>query len=158
LQEEKNELRAIEIARLVGAKLNLLGTFAVEFFVTPAGELLVNEMAPRVHNSGHFTQTAAQSSQFEMHLKSYWQKQFDSRDFESAKAFAMVNFLGPEGIQGSVARPKKPQIYWYDKEMTSPGRKLGHMIAHSEDEKALPELLEALQATERQWQESLRSL
>ncbi|HEY8270555.1 MAG TPA: ATP-grasp domain-containing protein [Pseudobdellovibrionaceae bacterium] len=156
LHEEKNEARAREMARLIGTKLNLLGTFAVEFFITQSGELLVNEMAPRVHNSGHFTQKAAKSSQFEMHLKSYWQKQFNPQDFETAKAFAMVNFLGPEGVRGPVGRPKNPQIYWYDKEMTSPGRKLGHMIAQSGDEKALPELLEALKAAESQWQESLR--
>jgi phosphoribosylaminoimidazole carboxylase PurK protein len=157
LREEKNESHALEIARIIALKLKLLGTFAVEFFVTQSGDLLVNEMAPRVHNSGHFSQKAAKSSQFEMHLKSYWQKQFNPQDFEAAKAFAMINFLGPEGLTRRVERPKNPQIYWYDKEMTSPGRKLGHMIAQSGDEKALPELLEALKKAESQWQESLRS-
>ncbi len=156
LNEVKNENRAIEIARLISSKLNLLGSFAVEFFVTQDGELLINEMAPRVHNSGHFSQKAAKASQFDMHLKSYQQKKFDPQDFETAKVFAMINFLGPEGLSKSVERPKNPQIYWYDKEMTSPGRKLGHMITHSETEKDLPQLIEALKVTERQWQESLR--
>jgi phosphoribosylaminoimidazole carboxylase PurK protein len=158
LNEEKNEERAVEVARTIGNKLNLLGTFAVEFFITQNGGLLVNEMAPRVHNSGHFTQKASVSSQFEMHLKSYWQKQWSQADFDSAKAFAMVNFLGPEAKTGLVQRPKNSQIYWYDKESTSPGRKLGHMIMQSGDEKDLPQLIEALKSSEQAWQESLRSL
>jgi phosphoribosylaminoimidazole carboxylase PurK protein len=158
LNEEKNEERAVEVARIIGRKLNLLGTFAVEFFITQNGELLVNEMAPRVHNSGHFTQKASVSSQFEMHLKAYWLKQWNQEDFDSAKAFAMVNFLGPAGLNGLVQRPKNPQIYWYDKETTSPGRKLGHMIMQSGDRKDLPQLIEALKSSEQAWQESLRPL
>lgn len=157
LNEERNEKRAVEVARVIAKKLNMLGTFAVEFFVTATGELLVNEMAPRVHNSGHFSQRASRSSQFEMHLKSYWQKQWNPADFESAKAFAMVNLLGPEGLRGPVSRPQKSQIYWYDKESTSPGRKLGHIIGQSPEEKDLPRLIEDLKAQEKAWQESLRA-
>jgi len=157
LGEEKNQKRAVEIARAVAEKLKLLGTFAVEFFITGQGELWVNEMAPRVHNSGHFTQKAAHSSQFEMHLKAYWQKRWDLQDFVCAPAFAMVNLLGPEGVRGAVTRPQEPLIYWYDKESTSPGRKLGHMIEQSDSEKDLMNLLEDLKKREKIWQESLKS-
>lgn len=156
LNEEQNEKKAVEMARVIATKLKILGTFAVEFFVTEKGELLVNEMAPRVHNSGHFTQRAARSSQFQMHLKSYWQQTFDREDFDCAKAFAMVNLLGPEGLKGPVAKPKNSRIYWYDKEMTSPGRKLGHMIASGPYAGELPQLIDNLKAAEKQWQESLR--
>lgn len=155
--ELKNENAAVQIARELGHKLQMLGTYAVEYFVTEQGDLLVNEMAPRVHNSGHFSQTAAKSSQFEMHLKAYFLKKWDPTDFETSKAFAMVNFLGPEGVQGVVSRPSNSQIYWYDKEKTSPGRKLGHMIIQSSEEKDLPQLLDILKATEKTWRESLVS-
>lgn len=157
LHEARNENRAVEMARLLGEKLHLLGTFAVEFFITGDGDLWVNEMAPRVHNSGHFSQVAAKSSQFEMHLKSYWQNKWNPGDFEAAPAFAMINFLGPAGLRGPVQRPETPQIYWYDKESTSPGRKLGHMVLQSVSESDLPQLLENLKTTEKAWQESLGS-
>lgn len=156
VNEKQNEARAVEIARTLGKKLHLLGAFAVEFFVTDEGELLVNEMAPRVHNSGHFTQKAARSSQFEMHLKSYWQHQFNPGDFASSAAFAMVNLLGPEGLNGPVTAPKGSQIYWYDKNKTSPGRKLGHMIVQSQNATDLPELLKVLRTAEAKWQESIK--
>ncbi|WP_413290963.1 ATP-grasp domain-containing protein [Bdellovibrio sp. HCB337] len=157
LNQARNEKRAMGMARTIGEKLGMLGTYAVEFFITATGDLLVNEMAPRVHNSGHFTQAAAKSSQFEMHLKAYWQKAWDPADFECAPAFAMVNFLGPADAKGPVQRPNHPQIYWYDKETTSPGRKLGHMIVQGTSEHDLPELLDELIQVERAWQESLRA-
>lgn len=157
LNEKANEIKAVEIARVVAKRLQILGTFAVEFFVTHDNDLLVNEMAPRVHNSGHFTQRAARSSQFQMHLKSYWQKTFDAEDFDCAGAFAMVNLLGPKDLQGPVSRPKSSRIYWYDKEKTSPGRKLGHIIASGASSSELPQLIENLKAMEQQWQESLRA-
>jgi len=157
LNEEKNEKKAAEIAYVIATKLKMLGTFAVEFFVTSKGELLVNEMAPRVHNSGHFTQRAARSSQFQMHLKSYWQKKFDREDFDCTKAFAMVNLLGPEGLKGPVLKPKNSRIYWYDKEMTSPGRKLGHIISSGAQAGELPQLIDNLKVAEQQWQESLKA-
>ncbi len=157
LHEQKNEIRAHEIAIIIARKLNLLGTFAVEFFVTQSGDLLVNEMAPRVHNSGHFTQKASKYSQFQMHFKAYWQKRWQPGDFTSSAAFAMINLLGPERLRGPVLRPKNAQIYWYDKELTSPGRKLGHIIAHSDSVEDLPALRDSLVEIESQWQESLRS-
>jgi 5-(carboxyamino)imidazole ribonucleotide synthase len=158
LNEQANERRAQNIAGIIAKKLNLIGTFAVEFFITESGELLVNEMAPRVHNSGHFTQQASKYSQFQMHLKSYWQKNWERGDFESSKAFAMVNLLGPEEVRGIVHRPKNFESYWYDKDLTTPGRKLGHIIAHSNSAKDLPALVESLIETEHQWQESLRNV
>jgi phosphoribosylaminoimidazole carboxylase (NCAIR synthetase) len=155
LHSEVLQARAREIAQALGENLKLLGTYAVEFFVTAQGDLIVNEMAPRVHNSGHFTQKAARSSQFEMHLKSYYQSKFEADDFHCAPAFAMVNLLGPSGFSGPVQKPTQSGIYWYDKESTTPGRKLGHIIAQSSQESELPKLLESLQQSERHWRESL---
>jgi phosphoribosylaminoimidazole carboxylase PurK protein len=158
LNEQANERRAQNIAGIIAKKLKLIGTFAVEFFITESGELLVNEMAPRVHNSGHFTQQASKYSQFQMHLKAYGQKSWESGDFASRKAFAMVNLLGPEEIRGIVHRPKGFQSYWYDKDVTTPGRKLGHIIAESDSAKDLHHMVESLIETEHHWQESLRSV
>ncbi len=157
LHEEASERNAAEIARVIAGKLQMLGAFAVEFFVTDKGALLVNEMAPRVHNSGHFTQRAARSSQFQMHLKSYWQERFAPEDFDCAKVFAMVNLLGPEGLSGAVSKPTSSRIYWYDKEMTSPGRKLGHIIGSGLHRGELPQIIDSLKAAEKQWQESLKT-
>lgn len=157
LNEDAQEKKAVEIARVIATKLKMLGTFAVEFFITEKGELLVNEMAPRVHNSGHFTQRAARSSQFQMHLKSYWQEKFDQEDFDCAKAFAMVNLLGPEGLSGTVSKPTNSRIYWYDKEMTSPGRKLGHIIGSGLHAGELSQIIDSLKGAEKQWQESLKA-
>lgn len=156
LNEGTHEKQAAEIARTLAEELNLLGTFAVEFFITTQGELLVNEMAPRVHNSGHFSQTAAKSSQFEMHLKSYYLKNWDPQDFESAPAFAMINLLGPEGVNGPVKKPMNIRCYWYDKTSISPGRKLGHINAHSTQAEDLPALLQELKRQEQLWTESLQ--
>lgn len=158
LNEQSNERRAQQIAHVIAEKLKLIGTFAVEFFITESGELLVNEMAPRVHNSGHFTQQASKNSQFQLHLKAYWQKNWHSDDFASSKAFVMVNLLGPEEVRGIIHRPNKFQSYWYDKDLTTPGRKLGHIIAHSASTKDLPNLVESLIETEQSWQESLKRL
>jgi 5-(carboxyamino)imidazole ribonucleotide synthase len=155
LQSESLEKQAAEIAQELGNSLDLLGTYAVEFFVTSSGALMVNEMAPRVHNSGHFTQTAARSSQFEMHLKAYVQETFRPDDFRCAEAFAMVNLLGPDGLEADVRKPSFVNAYWYDKERTTPGRKLGHIISRSAREADLPKLLEELQQQEQSWQESL---
>lgn len=148
--------RARDIAREIGTKLDLLGTYAVEFFVTADGALLVNEMAPRVHNSGHFTLKAATCSQFEMHLKSYYQKSFRAADFACAPAFAMINLLGPAGVSGPVAKPTI-DCDWYDKETTSPGRKLGHIIAKSDSVKDLVRLIDELKASQQKWQESIKT-
>jgi phosphoribosylaminoimidazole carboxylase PurK protein len=148
------ERQAKDIARIIGDRLQLLGTFAVEFFVTKSGELLVNEMAPRVHNSGHFTLRAAASSQFAMHLKSYWQKTFNPADFLCAPAFAMINLLGPAGVHKKVGKPAM-DCDWYDKETTSPGRKLGHIIAKGTKAQDVPALIAELKASQKKWQESL---
>jgi 5-(carboxyamino)imidazole ribonucleotide synthase len=158
LGEAQNEQRARAIATTLAKKLKLVGTFAVEFFITEGGELLVNEMAPRVHNSGHFTQQASKFSQFQLHLKAYHQKTWEPGDFDGRKSFAMINLLGPEDVRGIVHRPQEFSSYWYDKELTTPGRKLGHIIACSDNTRELPTLIETLIDTEHHWQESLRNL
>src|SRR5690606_7464792 len=65
----EREARVVEFARRIAERTTYVGTFAIEFFETSEGDLLVNEIAPRVHNSGHYTLDAARTSQFEQHLR-----------------------------------------------------------------------------------------
>lgn len=154
-QAEALQQEAFAMARHIGEQLQLLGTFAVEFFVSKEGQLVVNEMAPRVHNSGHFTQLASTYSQFDLHLRAYFETAWQPSDFQSAPAFVMVNLLGPKGLNGPIAKPASTEVYWYDKETTSPGRKLGHIILHSQVANDLTSLVEQAKRLEASWQQSL---
>lgn len=129
---------AKKISKMIGQELKLVGTYAVEFFVTSQG-LLINEIAPRVHNSGHFTLKASPINQFQNHIRAALNVSMDPPSFAAAPVFAMVNLLGPEKISSPILRPtcfkalpQNFQWYWYDKARTEPGRKLGHIVAVSE--------------------------
>jgi 5-(carboxyamino)imidazole ribonucleotide synthase len=131
----EDEMRAT--ARAIAEKTGLVGAFAVEFFRSTAGELLVNEIAPRVHNSGHFTLDGARVSQFEQHLRAALGMELGS--FETAPFFFMKNCLGPRGASydRAGARPSReergPVAYHdYGKVGVRSGRKLGHLTAVGE--------------------------
>jgi len=122
--------RAEAIAKEIGDKVGLFGVYAVEFFYTAAGDVLVNEIAPRVHNSGHFSLGAAEISQFTAHWLCLMG---DKLPPWGCKPFVgMLNVLGPAKVQGQV----KPFLYhssgivsyWYEKTESRPGRKMGHMV------------------------------
>jgi 5-(carboxyamino)imidazole ribonucleotide synthase len=113
--------------------LDYTGVMAVEFFVTEDG-LLINEIAPRVHNSGHWTQAGASISQFEMHLRAICDLPLPKA--EQPGCSLMVNLIGLQrnpawlDLSGS-------QLHWYGKEARA-GRKLGHInFHHAEPEKLL---------------------
>ena len=91
------------LAREVGAQFDLIGTYAVEFFITSDDRLIINEIAPRVHNSGHFTLDAAQTSQFENHWRALLGLELGS--MATSPFFGMVNVLGPVGRAGLVDKP-----------------------------------------------------
>ncbi|MBV8816866.1 MAG: 5-(carboxyamino)imidazole ribonucleotide synthase [Acidobacteriaceae bacterium] len=124
--------RAIEIARAVLEKLQVVGVLCVEFFVCKSGELLINELAPRPHNSGHFTFDANVTSQFEQQLRAVCGLPLGGVDqFEPA---AMANLLGdlwndgePDWI-GAASIPNV-KIHLYGKTEPRPGRKMGHLTA-----------------------------
>jgi 5-(carboxyamino)imidazole ribonucleotide synthase len=124
--------RALEIAREVLVKLEVVGVLCVEFFVTDAGELLINELAPRPHNSGHFTFDANITSQFEQQLRAVCGLPFGAVD-QLAPA-AMVNLLGDVWQHGEpdwVAAAGMPNIklHLYGKLEPRNGRKMGHLTA-----------------------------
>jgi len=126
--------QAAAMARSVLTTLDVVGIFGFEFFLTPAGELLINEIAPRTHNSGHYTIDACQTSQFEQHLRAVCGLPLGKPDFKPGwQGAAMVNLLGFESSQSTympqrqqIATDLNAQVYWYNKAEIRPGRKLGH--------------------------------
>jgi 5-(carboxyamino)imidazole ribonucleotide synthase len=124
---------AERIARDVVEKLGIVGLLAVEMFVTKQGEVLVNEIAPRPHNSGHQTINANYTSQYEQHLRAILGLPLGATTLKSASA--MVNLLGAEGHSGPVvyegidALLQVPgiSVFLYGKKETRPHRKMGHI-------------------------------
>ncbi|OFZ20417.1 MAG: hypothetical protein A2X94_08360 [Bdellovibrionales bacterium GWB1_55_8] len=100
------ETLARKHAEKLARELHLTGTFALEFFETRDGNLLVNEIAPRVHNTGHFTLDASDTDQFENHLRAVLGLPLGST--RSEPAFAMLNLLGPEELMAKMLNPPLP--------------------------------------------------
>ena len=89
---ETSDSQAIELARALAQKLDLIGVLCIEFFLTRKGDILVNELAPRPHNSGHLTINASRTSQFEQQLRAVCGLPLGSTEFVGAAA--MANLLG----------------------------------------------------------------
>lgn len=127
------EQKAIEIASSIIQSLELVGILAVEFFLTKQGELLVNEIAPRTHNSGHHTIECCETSQFEQHLRAVLNLELGSTRIVCPAA--MVNLLGEPKFNGlayyeglaDVEKIPGVFVHLYGKEKTSPNRKMGHV-------------------------------
>lgn len=123
---------AAELARAVADGLDLVGVACVEFFVTTAGELLVNEIAPRPHNSGHLTIEASVTSQFEQQLRAVCGLPLGATDM--LRPAAMANLLGDlwqDGEPDWRAATAVPGValHLYGKRDARPGRKMGHVTA-----------------------------
>ncbi|MCA0423412.1 MAG: 5-(carboxyamino)imidazole ribonucleotide synthase [Proteobacteria bacterium] len=121
---------ALEIARKIGAGLETTGVFAVELFLVRenTGErLVVNEIAPRVHNSGHWTIEGAECSQFEQHVRAVagWPLGSTAR---TGRAITMQNLIGYEaGDWLTLASEPGAHLHLYGKSEARPGRKMGHV-------------------------------
>ena len=149
---------AQELAREVGALFDLIGTYAVEFFVTVDDRLVINEIAPRVHNSGHFTLDAARTSQFENHWRALLGLELGS--METSPFFGMVNILGPDGPAVLGGKPfamssEGIMSYWYDKRESRPGRKLGHVNVFADSEAEFSQRLSRVKFAVAEWQEQI---
>jgi 5-(carboxyamino)imidazole ribonucleotide synthase len=114
-------------AARVAAELELVGVLAVEFFLLPDGTLLGNEIAPRPHNSGHWTQDACQSSQFHQHIRAVAGLPLGTAERHSDAV--MRNLVGPEGMAKLLAAQANPAIsvHLYGKAEARAGRKMGHL-------------------------------
>jgi len=124
--------RAREIARAILDALDYVGILCVEFFVTTDGDLLVNELAPRPHNSGHLTFDAAVTSQFEQQVRAICGLPLGST--ELLKPAAMANLLGDLWADGepnwaAACRFPDVKLHLYGKSQPRPGRKMGHLTA-----------------------------
>ncbi len=117
---------ATRLGRLVAEKLDLVGLLAVEMFVTAEGGLLVNEIAPRPHNSGHWTIDACPASQFEMHVRAVAGLPLPPAVRHSDAV--MKNLVGPEDMAEWDAVVATPGLiaHHYGKAEARPGRKMGH--------------------------------
>jgi 5-(carboxyamino)imidazole ribonucleotide synthase len=118
--------RADTVARTIAAALDLVGVLAVEMFVTKGGELLVNELAPRPHNSGHWTIDACVASQFEQLIRAVCGLPLGSPAAHADAA--MTNLIGPDVARwrDAVADPAA-KLHLYGKGEARPGRKMGHV-------------------------------
>lgn len=119
--------KAKVLATTLAEKLGLVGTLAVELFLTNEGELLVNELAPRPHNSGHYTLDLCETSQFEQHVRAICGLPLGGTALLSEGM--MVNLLGDE-VDIPKEHPellKEAKLYLYGKHEVKAGRKMGHM-------------------------------
>ncbi|MFT4614006.1 MAG: 5-(carboxyamino)imidazole ribonucleotide synthase [Bacteroidia bacterium] len=124
---------ATALARRAVDSLAGVGVFAIEMFITPEGEILINEISPRVHNSGHVTMDACNVSQFEHHVRAVLGLPLQTINIVSPAS--MLNILYHQDIQESC--PDQPTtvqlpelnaiVYWYGKTPGQPGRKMGHI-------------------------------
>ena len=137
--DEKVAQKATEVALIVSEAFNHVGLLAVEMFQTYDDEILVNEVAPRPHNSGHYSIEASYTSQFENHLRAILNLPLGNT--ESKVAGIMVNLVGAEGYSGNVIYKNIEKImaidgvtpHIYGKRETRPFRKMGHVTIVNED-------------------------
>ena len=129
------------IAKQIVTTLDAIGVFGIEFFLTAEGEVSVNEIAPRTHNSGHYTIEGCQTSQFEQLLRVVSGKPLGKVSMVAPVA-VMVNLLGFEDISSinadyldkrhAIANFPHTYIHWYNKTRSAIGRKLGHVTILAE--------------------------
>ena len=139
--DARAKLIAIDIIK----KLKMVGLLAIEMFVTKDGEVLVNEMAPRTHNSGHQTIESSVTSQFNQHLRAILNLPLGSTTLVSPAT--MVNLLGEDGHTGpakyqglnSILEMKGVYVHLYGKLITKPFRKMGHVTITGKKRKKLKE-------------------
>ena len=137
--DDKVAKKAREIALKVSSNIKHVGLLAVEMFQTKEDEILVNEVAPRPHNSGHYSIEASYTNQFEQHIRAILDLPLGNTD--SKVAGIMVNLVGAEGHTGNVVYKNMDAIlkldgvtpHIYGKKQTRPFRKMGHVTIVNED-------------------------
>lgn len=132
ISKTQNE-EIVAIAHKLLNSLQFIGVLGIELFLTNDGKILINEIAPRTHNSGHFSIEACATSQFEQHLRTVCGLELGKTELNCASA-VMVNLLGYETSFDSYQKQRQelakiPQstIHWYGKTESRPSRKLGHI-------------------------------
>lgn len=137
---ETLQAQAFKVFAKLTEKLSYVGVLAIEFFQV-GEQLLVNEIAPRVHNSGHWTQQGADTCQFENHLRAICGLPLGSTAL--VRPTAMVNIIGEDDITDEIYSIPSVAMHWYDKEKRD-GRKMGHINLCGQNEVELAERLVTL--------------
>ncbi|UXX80697.1 5-(carboxyamino)imidazole ribonucleotide synthase [Reichenbachiella carrageenanivorans] len=143
---EDIRIKARELAKKVISSLDMVGLLAVEMFTTKDGDVIVNECAPRTHNSGHQTIEANVTSQFEQHIRAILNLPLGDTAIKGASV--MINLLGEEGYTGlaqyegleEALQIEGLHVHLYGKKLTKPFRKMGHVTLvgdHLEDLKTI---------------------
>ncbi|CAG8999808.1 MAG: N5-carboxyaminoimidazole ribonucleotide synthase [Candidatus Celerinatantimonas neptuna] len=122
-QPDTLQQQAYQIFNAIAEQLNYVGVLAIEFFVVK-DKLLVNEIAPRVHNSGHWSQQGAFVSQFDNHLRGIAELPLGDTSLRSPTA--MINILGEDTVAPDILSLPGCRLHWYGKSKR-PGRKMGHI-------------------------------
>ncbi|MDF3077390.1 MAG: 5-(carboxyamino)imidazole ribonucleotide synthase [Sphingobacteriaceae bacterium] len=145
--------RAEELAIKIASHLKIVGLLAVEMFLTKDGEILVNELAPRPHNSGHQSIEGNYTSQFEQHLRAIFNLPLgDTRTVSNA---VMVNLLGEKGYEGiaeyeginNILKLDGVYVHLYGKIITKPFRKMGHVTVIDDNRERAIEKARFIQQT-----------
>jgi len=148
---EKIKKQAEKIAEKTMEVLHGAGVFGIEMFVTPDDEILINEIAPRVHNSGHHTLQSCDTSQFEQHLRAILGMELGNSTIKSPTI--MYNILGPKTFKGeyNVLFKKEDNVYlkMYGKLESKPQRKIGHINIVDVENKGMDELFNQLEDLKR---------
>ncbi|MGX9419276.1 5-(carboxyamino)imidazole ribonucleotide synthase [Vibrio sp. WJH972] len=137
IEDTSLQVQAKTMFTAVAQSLEYVGVLALEFFDVQ-GKLLVNEIAPRVHNSGHWTQQGAETCQFENHLRAVCSLPLGSTNL--IRPTSMINILGEDSVPESVVATDGCHVHWYGKEKR-PGRKMGHINVCAADNQQLTERL-----------------
>ncbi|MCK1994177.1 5-(carboxyamino)imidazole ribonucleotide synthase [Peribacillus muralis] len=136
----KAERKAIDEALQLAEKLKLVGTLAVEMFLTDQDEIIINELAPRPHNSGHYTMEACETSQFEQHIRAVCNWPLGNTAL--LKPVVMINILGEhiESLMNEIPTLSDWKVHLYGKKEAKHKRKMGHVnILRPTTEEALLE-------------------
>ncbi|MDF2457488.1 MAG: phosphoribosylaminoimidazole carboxylase, ATPase subunit, partial [Cytophagaceae bacterium] len=144
--------KADALAQQVITAFDMVGLLAVELFLTKEGDVLINEVAPRPHNSGHQTIEANDTSQYEQHLRAILGLPLGST--RTLSPSAMVNLLGEDGYSGDVVyegleealKLEGVHVHFYGKKSTKPFRKMGHVTILDQNLDSLKEKAKAVKS------------
>ncbi len=149
------EVRIIA-TQLVNA-LGIVGILGIELFLTSSGQVLINEIAPRTHNSGHYSLDACATSQFEQQLRAVCGLPLGSTALTHPGA-VMVNLLGTESAtddyaeqRAALAQLPNAHLYWYGKQRSRPGRKMGHVTLLTDSLNSAHSAAAIIQQVEEIW-------
>lgn len=145
------------IATTLMHQLDVVGIFGIELFLTDDERVLINEIAPRTHNSGHYTLDACVTSQFEQQLRSVSGLSLGSANMTCSQAL-MINLLGFESSTSNYAEKRtalsalpNAHLYWYGKGESRPGRKLGHVTLTLDHPHTHEQINQLIQQVETLW-------